>query len=84
MTTPPYNKDQVLLRAFIPEQDAIRVYKDGILAGVKCDAILGYQPSATVRVFEYRLGGVAGAVQATITVTYVDSTRQDIVSVVRS
>jgi len=48
------------------------------------DAITVAYPSSTVEVFSYKLGGVSGTLVATVTVTYVNSSKKDISSVVRT
>jgi hypothetical protein len=58
---------------------------------VDCSAMLpsGYDylennPTATTDVFTYKSGGVGGTTLGTITVTYTDSTKCELVSVVRT
>lgn len=94
MTTPPYTKDQVLLRSFEPSTNSIRVTDlsggggggsgGGLLVGVVFDTITATYPNAKTEVYEYKAGGVSGTVNATVTVTYVDSTKTAIVSVVKT
>lgn len=52
-----------------------------LLAGVTFDRIDASYPSASVEVYEYSLSAV---LQATITVTYQDATKELITSVVRT
>jgi hypothetical protein len=48
------------------------------------DTITALYPSSAVEVYQYRVGGISGSVIKTITVTYVDSTKELILSVVQS
>lgn len=54
------------------------------LEGVEFDSLTAAYPSSTVEVYSYRLGGIAGAIQATLTVTYTDATKSFVASVVRT
>lgn len=54
----------------------------GLLAGVIFDAIDVQQTSATVETFVYKSGGLAGTTVKTIVVTYTDSTKENIDTVV--
>lgn len=65
-----------------PDQDAIRVLESsGFSAPSAYDAITVEYPSDTVEVYEYRTGGASGTIVMTITVTYVDDTKEQLVSV---
>jgi hypothetical protein len=66
------------------ETDSINVRNIGSLVPEAYDAILKTNTSATVETFTYYLGGLAGSLIATVTVTYTDSTKDDLVSVVRT
>jgi hypothetical protein len=46
------------------------------------DTVTALYPSSTVEVYQYRVGGLTGSIIKTITVTYVDSTKELILSVV--
>jgi hypothetical protein len=48
------------------------------------DAIVPSYPSTSVEVYQYKVGGLAGATVATTTVTYTDATKTVLVSVVRT
>lgn len=56
----------------------------GVFIQVAFDAVTVAQTSATVETFSYRTGGASGTVVATVAVTYADSTRTNLVSVVRT
>lgn len=45
------------------------------------DAITVEYPSNTVEVYNYRQGGLTGAILRTVTVTYVSSNKRDLLSV---
>jgi len=47
----------------------------------EADAIDGEQPSDTVRIYKFYKDGIGGTLLRTVTVTYTDSTRDDIDSV---
>lgn len=64
--------------------DSIKVTQVGSLINVAFDAITRDDISATSEKYEYRVGGVSGAIVATVTLTYTDASRETIVSVVRS
>lgn len=86
MTTPPYNSDQAILRAFDPTTDSFRTSggSGGLLAGVEFDTITATYPNATTEVYAYRTGGVLGTINATVTVTYTDSTKDILLNVVKT
>lgn len=87
MTTPPYNSDQAILRAFDPTTDSFRTSggsSGGLLDGVVFDTITATYPSATTEVYAYRTGGVSGTINATVTVTYTDSTKDILLNVVKT
>tara|TARA_R110000868_G_C10972634_1_gene770629 strand:+ start:14991 stop:15284 length:294 start_codon:yes stop_codon:yes gene_type:complete len=46
------------------------------------DAITVEYPSAAVELYEFRIGGIAGAIDATVTVTYTGSNKKDLLNVV--
>lgn len=54
------------------------------LEGIVFDSLTASYPSSSVEVYQYKLGGVSGTIQATLTVTYLDSTKSLVQSVVRS
>jgi hypothetical protein len=54
----------------------------GLLAGVSFDAIDVQQTSATVETYVYKSGGISGTTVKTIVVTYTDSTKENIDTVV--
>lgn len=54
----------------------------GLLAGVSFDAIDVQQTSSTVETYVYKSGGINGTTVKTIVVTYTDSTKEDIDTVV--
>lgn len=65
--------------------DAINVKLiGGTFVSEKYDALSKENTSATVETFRYYFGGLSGTLVATVVVTYVDATKDDIVSVERS
>ena len=57
---------------------------NSILKGISYDAISAAYPNATTEVYSYFIGGLAGTLQATITVVYTDATKDCISTVVRA
>lgn len=55
-----------------------------LLSGVDFDAVNVSYPTTTTETYEFYLGGLAGAVQTTLTITYTDTTKDFIDNVVRS
>ncbi len=56
----------------------------GLLRGVIYDAVdVGY-PNATTETYEFYSGGLGGTLQATVTLTYVDSTKEDLSTAVKT
>lgn len=87
----PCNVKDLELNKFVEMPDgsgqvAVRTTEigDSLLAGVEYDAIQASYPSTTSEVFEYYTGGLAGTLVATITVTYISSSKEDISTVVRT
>ena len=81
--------DQVLRYAFDDQDNALRV--DATISGSSIslftkpyDAITATYPSATQEVYQTRIGGIAGTVQETVTVNYVDATKEQILNVART
>lgn len=69
----------------INSQTAVATYQiGGLNIPEDADTITASYPTATQEVFEYRQGGVGGTILATITVDYVDATKAELVSVVRT
>lgn len=58
------------------------VASSGLLAGVAYDAIDIQQTSATVETFVFKSGGLAGTTVKTIVLTYTNSTKADLDTVV--
>lgn len=56
----------------------------GLLDGVVFDTIVASYPSVTVEVYEYKLGGVSGTLNATVTVTYTNSSKEVVSTVVKT
>lgn len=55
-----------------------------LLDGVSYDYIAIAYPTATTETYTYKSGGSGGTTEATITVTYVDATKAELVSVERT
>ena len=55
-----------------------------LLEGLEYDYIAAAYPSGTVETYTYKSGGSGGTTVATITVTYVDATKAELVSVERT
>lgn len=67
---------------------ARRVYsvtdQGSLLQGVSFDSFQVTYPNPTTEIYEYYLGGLAGALQATITITYSTAAKTEVVSGVKS
>ena len=64
---------------------AVRIGGTGTLVeGLKYDSISATYPDTTTEVYRYYEGGLAGTLVGTVTVVYNSSTKNEIVSVVRS
>lgn len=61
----------------------ISVGSGGLLDGVVFDAIVASYPDSITEVYEYKLGGTGGTLNATVTVVYTDTTKEFISSVVK-
>lgn len=55
-----------------------------ILKGVVFDAVGATYPSPTTEIYTYYIGGLAGALQATLTVIYTSSSKKFVTSVVKT
>jgi hypothetical protein len=63
----------------------IRVTSTGSLfEGITFDAISASYPNNTTEVYEYYLGGLAGVLQATVTVVYTSASKNEISTVERT
>lgn len=63
---------------------ALQVYDTKSIIPHGWDAVTYEYPSATVEVLKYRRGGANGTTLATVTITYMDSTKARIASIERS
>jgi len=88
--TIPCSRNDLEIKKFVESPTdsgnvAVRTTGSGsIIDGVVYDAIDVRYPSATTETYEYYSGGIGGDLLATVTVTYTDSTKCDISSVVRT
>ncbi len=78
-----------LTRADKLATEATLVQIQAILGGAfnppaSTDAITVTYPDAVTEVYSFRTGGVGGAVVMTITITYTDSTKANLLSVTRT
>lgn len=55
-----------------------------IIAGVTFDAITVAYPTSTTEVYSYKTGGTGGMTVATVTITYTTSSKNTLLSVVRT
>lgn len=56
----------------------------GLLTGVEYDSVSVAYPSTTTEVYTFYQGGLAGVLQATITLTYTAASKQNLSSAVRT
>jgi hypothetical protein len=54
------------------------------LNNVSADAVTYEATSSTVDTYKYRKGGVSGSIVLTLTITYTDTTKEQVSSVVKS
>ena len=56
----------------------------GLLAGIDYDAVSVAYPNGTTEVYTFFSGGLAGTLLATVTLTYVNASKSDLSSAVRT
>ena len=56
----------------------------GLLTGVEYDAVSVAYPTSTTETYTFYTGGLAGTLQATITLTYTSASKQELSSAVRT
>lgn len=85
--TNPLGSNQVLKRTFLfrtdtlPDRLAVESVS-GLLPSLSYDAVTVSYPDPTTEVFEFREGGVSGTILSTLTLTYTDSTKENLSTVV--
>ena len=62
----------------------VKAYGVSILAGIEWDAISASYPTSSSEVYQFKSGGLAGTIVATVTVIYTSSTKEDISTVERT
>lgn len=67
-----------------PGMSPVPVAPSGALVTEDFDAIVASYPSSIAEVYTYKTGGVSGTTVATVTVTYTDSTKEVLSTVVRT
>lgn len=66
-------------------ETAVRVGGVGsFLDGITYDALSATYPDAVTEIYSYFEGGLAGTLKATVTVVYVNSDKDDVLTVVRT
>lgn len=78
------SQQQILQGSYDEAGQALRVETLGTLVPGEYDSIAASYPSANVEVYMYYAGGLSGTLVSTVTVTYTDSTKATLVSVVRT
>ena len=56
----------------------------GLLAGVEYDSVSVAYPTSTTEVYTFYTGGLAGTLQATITLTYTNASKANLSSAVKT
>lgn len=70
---------------FQPNSDgSVNNFVQNLLIRVKWDAFSASFPSAVQEVYTYKTGGLGGTTVATVTITYTDSTKDTISSLVKT
>ena len=62
----------------------VPVLGGSIIYGIEFDAIGATFPNATTEIYTYYEGGLAGTIQATVTVIYTNASKDSVQSVVRT
>jgi len=75
------DSNQVLPTVYDAATDSLRITGSGKLVTESFDYIAATYPTATTEVYTYKTGGSGGTTVATVTVTYVDATKEEISSV---
>lgn len=75
---------QVIKGSYNESQEALQVTNLGSLVPESFDFISASYPSATQEVYTYKTGGSGGTTVATVTINYVDATKEQIVDITRS
>jgi hypothetical protein len=74
---------QVLKEAFDDDKGGLKTSNLGTLVNEEFDYIGVVYPDGITEVYTYKSGGVSGSTVATVTVIYVDGTKEQLVSVTR-
>jgi len=75
------DSNQVLPTVYDAATDSLRITGSGKLVTESFDYIAATYPTATTEVYTYKTGGSGGTTVATVTVTYVDATKEEVSSV---
>lgn len=79
------DKDQVIQDVYDPSERALKitgsVTSGGVLVTEEFDYIEAAYPDDTTEIYTYKLGGSGGTTVAEVTVTYVDNTKAEILTV---
>jgi hypothetical protein len=68
----------------INSDGSVNVNSNNVLVNKPFDYLAAAYPSPTTEVYTYRLGGAGGTLQATVTVTYTDASKANLLSVVKT
>jgi hypothetical protein len=76
--------NQAITGAYDEPSQALKVTPvAGVLVTEQWDAILANYPDAQTEVYYYFSGGTSGTLVATVTIVYTDSSKEELVSIVK-
>lgn len=81
----PTGANQTLTKVYDSTSNALRVLLSGSFSTPDdTDAVTVTYPTSTTEVYAFRTGGVGGTVLMTLTLTYVNASKNDLLSVVKT
>lgn len=81
----PAGANQTLIKVYDADSDALKVLASGSFTPPgESDAVVVTYPTASSEVYTFKSGGTGGTTLMTVTVTYTDSLKKNISTVVRT
>lgn len=68
----------------LTDMKAVPVTSGGIIADISYDSLSISYPSPEVEIIRYYIGGLSGELKATVTATYENSTKKNLISLERT
>lgn len=75
---------EIFQESFDEPSKSLKIKSIASLVSVEFDSISKTNTDSITETFQYYLGGLAGTLVATVTIIYTDSTKEDMVSAVRT